>query len=132
MIVLPVALFSEMLDQARREAPVEACGYLAGRGRRVARLFPMTNADHSPVHFSFLPEEQLRVVRVARAAGLRLLGCYHSHPAGPPRPSAEDLALARDPAAVYLIVSLLPGHESPVAFRKTGPRAEAVAVFFCN
>lgn len=31
---------------------------------------------------------------------------YHSHPATPARPSAEDIRLANDPSISYVIVSL--------------------------
>jgi proteasome lid subunit RPN8/RPN11 len=41
-----------------------------------------------------------------RAKGLKPLGNYHSHPNTPSRPSAEDIRLAFDPSASYMIVSL--------------------------
>ena len=44
--------------------------------------------------------------RQARAAGLDLIGVYHSHPATPPRMSQEDIRLANDSSVVYLIYSL--------------------------
>jgi proteasome lid subunit RPN8/RPN11 len=34
------------------------------------------------------------------------LGNWHSHPGTPSRPSAEDVSLAYDPYASYLILSL--------------------------
>jgi proteasome lid subunit RPN8/RPN11 len=47
-----------------------------------------------------------------RAYGLEPLGNFHSHPATPARPSAEDIKLAYDPRASYLIISL--AAETPV------------------
>ena len=45
--------------------------------------------------------------RDMRAKDWVLLGNYHSHPASPARPSDEDIRLAFDPAASYLIISLI-------------------------
>ncbi len=49
------------------------------------------------------PREQLAAVKDMRAKGLRPLGNWHSHPESPSRPSVEDIRLAYDPAAVYMI-----------------------------
>jgi proteasome lid subunit RPN8/RPN11 len=52
------------------------------------------------------PEEQFAAVKDMRAAGLKLLAIWHSHPASPARMSAEDMRLAYTPDIVYVIVSL--------------------------
>lgn len=52
------------------------------------------------------PREQFAAIKDMRANGLVLLGNFHSHPATPSRPSQEDIRLAHDPAASYLILSL--------------------------
>jgi proteasome lid subunit RPN8/RPN11 len=106
MIKVPLTIKEQIIAQALRELPDEACGYLAGIDDSALEIIPMTNADHSPEHFSFIPEEQFRAVKAARTKGLRLLAVYHSHPASPARLSEEDLRLANDPAIIYLIVSL--------------------------
>ncbi len=113
------ATYEEMTDHARREAPIEACGYLArDAGGRICAAFPMTNTDRAEDHYSLDPGEQFAVVKAMRAQGLRLAGVYHSHPASPARPSPEDVRLAHDPDLLYFIVTLLPGEERPVrAFR---------------
>lgn len=50
-------MYEEMVWQARRKLPDESCGYLLGIGETVEENYPMTNADHSPAHFSFLPQD---------------------------------------------------------------------------
>ena len=95
-----------MLQQAKTEAPIEACGILAGRDGQVERLYKMTNADQSSEHFIMTPEEQFEVVKDIRAAGLEMLAIYHSHTETPARPSEEDIRLALTPDVVYMIVSL--------------------------
>jgi [CysO sulfur-carrier protein]-S-L-cysteine hydrolase len=92
--------------QGEKEAPNEACGYLAGRGGAVVKAIPLTNADHSPDHFSLDPREQFAIVRRLRTDGLEVLAVYHSHPASPARPSVEDIRLAYDPDILYVIASL--------------------------
>lgn len=98
--------FREMLAAARAAAPLEACGLLAGNGEHATKCYTLANADASPEHFSMKPEEQFAAVKDMRAAGLKMLGIWHSHPASPARMSAEDMRLAYTPDAVYVIVSL--------------------------
>ncbi len=77
---IPNNIFEQMIQQAKAEAPIEACGILAGRDGQVERLYKMTNADQSSDHFMMEPEEQFKVVKDIRAAGLEMLAIYHSHP----------------------------------------------------
>ncbi len=100
----------KIAEHAAAAAPKEACGLVAGleeSGRRiVTRIYPLTNMDDSAEHFSLDPKEQFAAVKDMRANGWTLIGNYHSHPASPARPSAEDIRLAFDPQASYLIISL--------------------------
>lgn len=114
---LPNSFVNEIFEQARREAPLEACGYLAGLDGEISQLIPMTNVDKSEEHFSFAPKEQFAAVKQARAMGLQLIGVYHSHPATPARPSEEDIRLAYDPSVVYVIASLADAQNPIKAFR---------------
>jgi proteasome lid subunit RPN8/RPN11 len=95
-----------MVRQAVKERPVEACGILAGRAGVVEDAIAMTNVDHSSEHFMMDPKEQFRVVKELRAKELAVVAVYHSHPASPARPSAEDIRLALTPDISYVIVSL--------------------------
>ena len=108
-MIIRKSIAENIFRHAEREAPVEACGYLAGQEGVVTRDYPMTNVDGREDHFSFDPQEQFTVHRAAREEGLRILAVYHSHPASPARPSPEDIKLAYDPTLVYVILSLLDG-----------------------
>jgi proteasome lid subunit RPN8/RPN11 len=77
----------------------------------------MTNADHSPEHFSFLPQEQFAALRHARGKGLKVTANWHSHPSSPSRPSEEDIRLAYDPTILYFILSLAADEPVLNAFR---------------
>ena len=105
-LIIPRSIFHELIEQARKEAPIEACGILGGYEDRVEVFHPMTNTDHSADHFLMDPGEQFRVAKVLRAAGQRMLAVHHSHPASPARPSAEDIRLALTPDVLYTILSL--------------------------
>ncbi len=95
-----------MLEQAKAQTPIEACGILAGKDGAVHKLYKMTNADQSSNHFMMEPKEQFKVIKDIRAAGLEMLAIYHSHPETPARPSAEDIRFAFTPNVTYVIVSL--------------------------
>jgi proteasome lid subunit RPN8/RPN11 len=105
-MIIPRHIVDEIIEQARNELPDEACGLLFGIDGEVKKRFPMTNVDHSPEHFAFDPREQFQALREARGEGLRIIANYHSHPETPARPSPEDIRLARDPDAIYAILSL--------------------------
>lgn len=99
-----------MVRHARELAPIEDCGLLAGTEeggvRAVKKVFYLTNVDHSAEHFTLDPAEQFAAVKEMRAAGWKLLGNWHSHPASPSRPSEEDKRLAFDSRLSYFILSL--------------------------
>lgn len=120
-------VFDEMVRHARRQLPDEACGYLLGDASgNITAQYPMTNADHSPEHFSFVPREQFEALRFARKERLHIVANWHSHPASPSRPSDEDIRLAYDPGILYLILSL--AGDDPVlnAFRIKDGKAEKI------
>jgi len=110
---IPNNIFEQILKQAKAEAPIEACGILAGKDGEVEKLYKMTNADQSSDHFMMEPKEQFKVGKDIRSAGLEMLAIYHSHPITPARPSDEDIRLALTPAVTYVIVSLQSA-DSPV------------------
>ena len=106
MLRIPKGFADAIVEQARAEHPNEACGLLAGNNSTVTKMYRMTNAERSPVIYRMEPAEQLRVFNDIEAAGLDLVGIYHSHTRSPAYPSATDVSLAYYPEAVYLIVSL--------------------------
>ena len=105
-LILPRALLDEMLAHVSGLWPEEACGLVGGREGRAARLYPVENTRHSPVVFEMEPIQQIKAMLAMEAEGLELIAIYHSHPDGPARPSATDVANAYYPDAVQLIISL--------------------------
>ena len=98
--------YAEMLEDAERQLPNEACGLLAGKEGVATVFYSMTNADQSPVRYLMDPREQFEVMKKMRLRGETMLGIYHSHVASQAYPSATDVALAFYPDVHYVIVSL--------------------------
>ena len=103
--------FDAIVAYAKTNLPEEACGLIAGRTRGderyIEKVYFLENTDHTNEHFTISPKAQIGAVKDMRAEGLSPLGNWHSHPETPSRPSAEDIRLAMDPKASYLILSLM-------------------------
>ncbi|HEX5837449.1 MAG TPA: M67 family metallopeptidase [Anaerolineales bacterium] len=94
--------YREMLEHVSQQAPLEACGLLAGRDARVEKVIPVRNQAESPVRFVMDPYEQLQAFEWIDLHSLELLGIFHSHPAGPQTVSATDIG-----EAAYAVVHLI-------------------------
>lgn len=114
-LMIPRALYHELIARCRSAYPKEACGILAGFGgaealaapaRVVTAVYPMTNVEESPIGYSMDPREQLALEKRLRQAGQHMLGIYHSHTASAAYPSSVDVRLAIAPELSYLVVSL--------------------------
>ncbi len=108
-------LIAAMLQAARAALPEECCGLLIGTlapEHRVLRLVPAANIHAEPRRFFEIdPKVQFDTLRTLRQSksGERLLGHYHSHPAGPALPSARDLAAVNDVDLAWLVIDPLAG-----------------------
>ena len=109
-------ILTKIIDHAKRGAPLEVCGYLAARDGVIVKHYELTNVDQSEQHFSFDPKEQFATLKDSRREGLEVVAVYHSHPASPARPSAEDIRLAYDSLISYVIVSLANGKDDVKSF----------------
>lgn len=129
-VVLPRALWREMIAQARAEAPYEACGLVSGDGSgRPLHYHPMRNVAGRLDWFEPDPLQLLRLTMAFEAAGETLWGIYHSHPRSPARPSPSDIEGAQYPESLYLIASLeVPEAPSLRAFRIEDGAAREVAL----
>ncbi len=101
-----------LLAQARAAVPREACGLLLGRRQDgvavVERVHAARNIAADPARFEADPLDHLAAQREARAAGLEVLGAWHSHAEGPATPSASDAREAL-PGWVQVIVDARTG-----------------------
>lgn len=112
-----------MVEHCRKEYPNEACGYLAGRAGRVARVFPIHNDAQSPTYYEMNPEEQLRAQKEMRQEGLEHLAVYHSHVATEALPSRRDIDRAT------AVQDFFDGHYVLVTLKDEGrPRARVFRI----
>jgi proteasome lid subunit RPN8/RPN11 len=73
------------------QAPLEACGLLAGKNDSVETVLRVANAERSPVRFRMDAQEQYDAFMRIEADGLDLVGIFHSHPSGPETVSPTDI-----------------------------------------
>src|SRR5215216_6624789 len=147
-LAFPEPLRQELIAHAREGKPDEVCGMLAGRAGRIERVFRVRNvadevtpdqhlfvdrvtheptAGRRPVHYYMDPLDQLRVYREIDDLDLDVVAYYHSHTHTEARPSPTDVRLARDPSALWVLVSLAdPDHPDVRAWRvdKSDPMDE--------
>lgn len=127
--------YEEILEHARSAVPQEACGLLGGY-REEDKTYAETthrapNAAETPnLRYRIEPEIQYELMDGIESAGREMVGIYHSHPAGPPGPSQQDLETAAWTDYPYVIVSLAGGWPTLDAWRYTGQtfHTETVAV----
>jgi proteasome lid subunit RPN8/RPN11 len=117
MVRIPKAIFQEMVIHALREAPLECCGILAGKGKTVLRIYEIRNADGSRTSYLMNATKQLEVFLEMEKEGLDMVAIYHSHPHTIPFPSERDVRLAFYPNIAHIIISLKEGNTSVKGFR---------------
>jgi [CysO sulfur-carrier protein]-S-L-cysteine hydrolase len=106
---------------AANSYPDECCGLLIGAGEDdvvVANVSPSANlSENRGTRFVIDPQLQFDLLRQLRGTRNRVIGHYHSHPNGVSVPSRRDIAMASDPAEIWVIIALERGMPSvPRAF----------------
>ncbi|CAG0926599.1 desampylase [Thermoflexales bacterium] len=103
VLTFPRPLYAQMLAHVLSQPTFERCGLLAGRDGVVDRVWPVPNALASPVAYRMDGPE---FAEAMIGCDFEPLGIFHSHPAGPPRPSPTDIAEAAYPDSIYVVISL--------------------------
>ena len=106
MAELGEVFVKEIVEQGLREFPNECCGVIASEAGVPVKVYPMTNADASPVSYRLDGTEQLRVFDELDELGWDLWAIYHSHTHSEAYPSDTDVRLAFYPDTRYLLLSL--------------------------
>lgn len=104
---------AEMVAHCLRCYPEEGCGLLTGVGEtgEVASVYLTRNTAASAQIYTVDPGEHLKVDLAAEAAGVEIIGVFHSHTHTDPWPSPTDVDQAPDPGWHYVLISLR--HELP-------------------
>ena len=116
---LPGSLAEEIRRHGEAAYPAECCGALVGRiegeDKEVVRLAPAVNRrTDDPHRYLISPDDLRRLDAEVRAAGLEIVGYYHSHPDHPAAPSAFDADHAW-PWYSYVIVRIDRGRGAELA-----------------
>jgi len=111
------AVFDQIVAHALEDRPNECCGLLIGTAEIVEDAVRARNVRRSATRFQVEPADHFAAIRRARAAGMEVIGAYHSHPNGPSFPSETDRARLTDPSMFHVIVSLAHGTRTVRAFR---------------
>jgi proteasome lid subunit RPN8/RPN11 len=132
-LIIPRQILDEMIAEAKRLAPHECCGMLAGKDGRVTHHYKiknvvatkeegvkalfdeakittlerMTPEERADIAFWMDTKDMFAAQKDMRANSVELLASYHSHPISPARPSPTDIkALALYPDICHIIISL--------------------------
>lgn len=116
---LPESLAEEIRRHGEAAYPAECCGALVGRiegeAKEVVRLAPAVNRrTDDPHRYLIVPDDLRRLEAEVRAAGLEIVGYFHSHPDHPAAPSAFDADHAW-PWYSYVIVRIDRGRGAELA-----------------
>ncbi len=110
-LYLPLELQEQLAHVIELSYPFEACGLMLGRATAdkvaVEQILHARNLNIGRLRDRYLldPDDFLAADRVAREAGLEIVGIWHSHPDAPARPSSTDLERAWEGYS-YLIVAV--------------------------
>lgn len=119
MLEMSAHAHAVMIGHCLDGAPLEACGLLAADPRtgKVTVTHPTANAEKSAKLYSIGPRDYMAAEDAADAAGLELVGVFHSHTHTEAYPSPTDVAAAGIPTWHYVIVSLRGGLPSVRSYR---------------
>jgi proteasome lid subunit RPN8/RPN11 len=120
-----------MVAEARKLAPHECCGLLAGKDGRVTHHYKIKNIvategaevanfddaklahlqrlspeDRADIAFVMDAREQSLALKDMRAKGVQLQVIYHSHPHSPSRPSVTDINNATEFDSIRKVLNL--------------------------
>lgn len=134
-LVIPSDVLGTMINHATSELPNESVGLLTtipadgGPGERVTAYLAGRNLDASPMRYTMHPADVRTALAMVGRTRSRLGGIVHSHPRDPAIPSATDLAEARLPHALMVIVSLAASSPIVRAWRlRTGTDGGTAAI----
>jgi proteasome lid subunit RPN8/RPN11 len=109
-LALPREFRTRIELEARAAYPSECCGLIEGvregDAAQVLALHPTRNIATARDCFEIHPEDHFAALKAARAQGHVIIGCYHSHPDGAPRPSETDRSGAGEENFFWLIAAI--------------------------
>ncbi len=103
MLIITDEQIAQMQRHGEAGYPHEVCGLLVGRtgpqGERIVEAVHETanlNTERAHDRYILDPVQYLQIETDAAAAGLEVIGVYHTHPDHPSKPSETDRARAEE------------------------------------
>ncbi len=115
ILTMPGAVYDAIRTHGERAYPHECCGVLLGRSDDTGNVVEQaveagnTRTDSAHNRYHIAPQELVRIQREGRAAGLDIVGFYHSHPDHPAQWSKTDFEEAHWIGCSYVITSVEKG-----------------------
>jgi proteasome lid subunit RPN8/RPN11 len=98
-------LEEDLIALAAAAHPMEACGLLLEGADGALKVRSCANVHPDPARrFEIDPQALIDAHRAERSGGPAVAGYFHSHPIGPPAPSATDRAQATGDGKLWAIV----------------------------
>ena len=117
------------MAHARRDAPNECVGLVAGRDGEARRVHPAVNAAASPLRFEVDGPALWRLLDAIETGGDELQAIYHSHPRSEAYPSQTDVNFSGGwPGVEWLIVGLRDPEAEVRSFRIDGGAVRETAL----
>ncbi|TIC87487.1 M67 family metallopeptidase [Nocardioides sp. GY 10113] len=121
MLRIDQATYDAIVEHAKRDHPVEACGMVVGPigSDSPERFIEMVNAAGSPTFYEYDSTDLLELYKEMDDRDEEPVVIYHSHTATEAYPSVTDINLAGEPGAHYVLVSTREhgNNDGPVEFR---------------
>ncbi|WP_028656062.1 MULTISPECIES: Mov34/MPN/PAD-1 family protein [unclassified Nocardioides] len=121
MLRIDQATYDALVEHAKREHPVEACGMVVGPigSDQPVRHVEMVNAAGSPTFYEYDSSDLFQLYKEMDDRDEEPVVIYHSHTATEAYPSVTDINLASEPGAHYVLVSTREhgNNPGPVEFR---------------
>lgn len=127
-LIIPSEILNTMIAHCKECHPNEACGILAGVGKRASKIYTMQNIEKSTVSYMMDSKEQFKVMKDMRENNLSMLAIYHSHPSSSAWPSQKDISLAFYDDCYYVIVGMIKENPDIKAFSIKENRVEEVFI----
>lgn len=111
MIRLSRESYEALIAASSESDSVEVCGVLTGifdeRESVVTDVYPTANVANTPTsRYAIDPDELFEILLEVEEAATEVVGCYHSHPRGPPHPTTTDVERATWRGYSYVICSV--------------------------
>lgn len=106
MLTLPKRLYQELVLDAKKQLPNEACGILSGNSETISSLYILSNKENTPTRFYVNEYNVTHTLQAISKKGEEPIAIYHSHPTSRPRPSQTDIRQHPDKKVKMIILSL--------------------------